>query len=315
MRVLITGANGFIGSYLANYFLQKKYAVIASSRHINKAENSSFTNARVIEIDVINNELLQNLQIQADVLIHVATANDIVSKNTKAGIELSTIGTKNMLEFAFKNSIPKCIVFSTFQVYGMELTGLITESTPLHFLNDYGANHLFAEIIAEQYHRMGKVKCAIVRPSNVFGEILSSSFNRWNLIPGCFCKEAVGDNKITIKSSGLQMRNFVHLENLAFAIDCICNDKMNNFETYNIGSTESYTMLEVAKMVKKIMLESFNKDIEISVEGNTPIDTNNFTVSLEKLKGIGFIENKEFNLEKGISQIFNYLQNDKHEPN
>ena len=88
-------------------------------------------------------------------LIHVATANDVISKSSIKGIELSSIGTKNMLDFALKNNIPKCIVFSTLQVYGTELTGDIDESSPVHFQNDYGLNHLIAEMYAEQYHRQG----------------------------------------------------------------------------------------------------------------------------------------------------------------
>ena len=314
MTVLITGANGFIG-YLANYFLQEKNNVIATSRQFHATTQTLLKNAQLINLDVLNEPQLQNLSVKADIIIHTATANDIISKNKINGIELSAIGTKNILDFAVKNSIPKCIIFSTLQVYGTELVGEISESTSLHFQNDYGINHLFAELYAEQYHRQNKVKCVVVRPSNVYGEILTDSFNRWGLIPGCFCKQAIESGSITIKSSGLQMRNFVNLQNLALAINCILKNNMDNFESYNIGSTENKTMLDVAKIVNEVFAKSHNKTLQINVEGAEPKETNFFKVGQQKLKKIGFIEDKKFNLEHGIKQIFNYLQNKQHESN
>lgn len=308
MTVLITGANGFIGSHIANHFLLAGDAVIATSRLFDDSTRSLLKNAQLIELDVLNTEQLQNLSAQADVLIHVATANDVVSRSPLKGIELSAIGTKNMLDFAVKNNIPKCIVFSTLQVYGTELTGNIDELTATHFQNDYGLNHLFAEMYAEQYHRQHKVKCAIIRPSNVYGDILTNSFNRWNLIPGCFCKEAMENGTITIKSSGLQMRNFVHVKNLALAVAAVCKHNMDTFEVYNGGSTIQQTMVQVATLVKEAFEKQLGKTVKINVEGTSPAETNFFNLSISKLQQVGFIENNNYNLNTGIQSIINYLQ-------
>lgn len=308
MTVLITGANGFIGSHIANHFLLAGHTVVATSRQFHDSTRTLLKDAELIDLDVLNTDQLQNLSVQADVLIHVATANDVISKSSIKGIELSAIGTKNMLDFAVKNHIPRCIVFSTLQVYGTELTGDIDESSPAHFQNDYGLNHLFAEMYAEQYHRQGKVKCAVIRPGNVYGDILTDSFNRWNLIPGCFCKEAMENGTITIKSSGLQMRNFVQVKNLALAVNAICMDNMDNFEVYNGGSTVHKTMVEVATLVKEAFEKELNKSVEVNVEGSTPEETNFFNLSISKLQQIGFIENEENNLNTGIQSIISYLQ-------
>ena len=309
MKVLITGANGFIGSHIANHFLLAGHNVTATSKQFHDSTKALLANATLIELDVLDTEQQQKILIEADALIHVATANDIVSKNNIKGIELSAIGTKNMLDFAVKNNIPKCIVFSTLQVYGTELTGDINESSPLHFQNDYGLNHLFAEMYAEQYHRQGKVKTAVLRPSNVYGDILTGAFNRWSLIPGCFCKEAMESGTITIKSSGLQMRNFVHVKNLASAVNAICMHNMDNFEVYNGGSTVHKTMVDVATIVKAGFEKQPGKTVEIKVEGTTPEKSNFFNLSIEKLKAIGFVENEDYNLNTGIKAIINYLQN------
>ena len=293
MKILITGAGGFIGSYLADYLKRKGHEVMGASRK---------------ELDVLNTEQLNAFSVNADAIVHTATANDIISKNALKGIELSGIGTKNILDLAVRNKIPKCIVFSTLQVYGTELLGKIDENSPLQFQNDYGLNHLVAEMYAEQYARQGKVKTVTVRPSNVYGRILTNSFDRWSLVPGCFCKEALESGTITIKSSGKQMRNFVNLENLSRGVEAILNHFPDQYECYNLASSKMYTMVDVAEKVKEVYKEKYQKDVQVNVTGTEPATTNNFYISLDKLEKIGFTEDGAFTLETEISEIFNYLK-------
>jgi nucleoside-diphosphate-sugar epimerase len=307
MKILITGANGFIGSYLASYFLQKGEVVIASSRQFNASTKILLSKATLLQLDVLDKGTLDKTVIEADVIIHTATANDIISKDTLKGIELSAIGTKNILDFAVKNRIPEVMVFSTLQVYGTELNGLIDEDSPLHYQNDYGVNHLFGEMYAKMYARQGKLKTVSVRPSNVYGRILTDAFNRWNLVPGCFCKEAVESGTITIKSSGLQMRNFVNLQNLSRAVDCILQHFPDNYECYNLASSKAYSMVETAEKVKAVYEKMFQMDVKLNVTGTEPKETNHFVISLEKLKKIGFTEDEHYTLESETEQIINFI--------
>ena len=307
MKILITGANGFIGSYIANYFVKNGHEVIATSRQFHPTTLSLLSAATIHNLDVLDTNQLNSFSENADVIIHTATANDIISKNALKGIELSALGTKNILDRAVRNKIPRCIVFSTLQVYGMELTGTITENSPLLSQNDYGINHIFCELYADLYARQGKVKTVSVRPSNVYGRILSDSFNRWSLVPGCFCKEAHESGTITIKSSGKQMRTFINLENLSRAVDCITEHFPDQYECYNLASSQADTMLAVAEKVKTVYEKMYNKKLQLNVTGTEPASTNFFEVSLDKLKKIGFSENENFTLESEIEQLFYYL--------
>lgn len=308
MKILITGANGFIGSYLADYFLRKNEEVIATSRHFHSSTLALLGKAEIIELDVLNIAQLNNISVNADIILHTATANDIISKDTLKGIELSALGTKNILDLAIRNNIPRCIIFSTLQVYGTELTGTIDENSPLLCQNDYGINHLFGEMYAELYTRQGKVKCVSVRPSNVYGRILSDAFNRWSLVPGCFCKEAHESGTITIRSSGKQIRNFVNLENLSRAVDCIVQHFPDNYECYNLGSSRADTMTAVAEKVKMVYEAMYKKELQLNITGTVPASTNNFEINMNKLKRIGFSEDANYTLESTIEHLFNYLQ-------
>lgn len=306
MKILITGANGFIGSYLADYMLKKGHEVIATSRQFHASTLQLLQKATVVKLDVLDKEALEKLELTADVIIHTATANDSISKDTLKGIELSAVGTKNILDFAVRNRIPACMVFSTFQVYGTELVGEIDENSQLHCQNDYGLNHLYAELYAEMYSRTGKVNCVSVRPSNVYGNIITDAFNRWNLVPGCFCREAATSGTITIKSSGKQMRNFVNLQNLCRAAEVVIEHFPVSYECYNFASSQGYTMQEVAGMVKLVYEKQFGKSLVLNITGDQPAETNFFNVKLDKLHRLGFTEDENHNLESTIEQIFNY---------
>jgi UDP-glucose 4-epimerase len=311
MRVLVTGASGFIGSYLSNFLSENGMEVIASCRDKKKLEHSDIAYARLVGLDVLSD--LRN-DVQADAIVHVATANDIVSRTTNDGINLSANGTKNLLDYAVRNKIPNFIFFSTFQVYGTELAGTIAESSPTLTVNDYGLNHLFGEMYLEMYARQGRINGVSVRPSNVHGPFLLPSIERWTLVPGCFCKEVFEEQTITIRSSGKQMRNFVHLENLSAAIKCILQNFKPGYDVVNAGSTESMSMLDAAKQVKAIYEAFSGKTASLIVEGDQPTVPNIFDVSLDKLKyQYGFTENKEANLSHSIKALFHFLAETKKE--
>jgi UDP-glucose 4-epimerase len=306
MRVLVTGASGFIGSYLCNFLSNNGMEVIASCRNKKKLEHSHIKYAELVSLDVLSD---LDTDVPADAIVHVATANDIVSRKTIDGINLSAIGTKNLLEYAVRNRIPNFIFFSTFQVYGTELEGTITETSPTHTLNDYGLNHLFGELYVEMYARQGRINGVSVRPSNVHGPVTLPSFDRWTLVPGCFCKEVIEEQTITIRSSGKQMRNFVHLENLSNAIKCILQNFKPGYDIVNSGSTENMSMLDAARLVKATYESFVSKTVCLKVEGDQPTAPNIFDVSLEKLKNrYGFTENEEANLVHSIKALFHFLE-------
>ncbi len=304
-RLLITGASGFIGGYLCDWFSRHGNAVIASSRHWTKALQATLRDCEQISWDVLSAEPLSLPP--ADLLIHAATANDIHSGDPAKGLMLSGIGTRNVLEAAAHAGIPQVIVFSTFQVYGTELSGYIDETTPPNPLNDYGLNHLVAEEYADMATRQGKVQAVSLRPANVYGRFVVPTVNRWTLVPGCFCKEAYETDRITLRSSGLQMRNFVSLENIAQACDVIINHYPHQYEVFNIASSQNATILSVAQQVSQLFERRFARPVELRIEGTKPRESNQFTVSLNKLKALGFKENTAINLETEIQAVFDWL--------
>lgn len=305
-KILITGATGFIGSYLCQYFLNQGMEVIAGVHQPSSQLQHSLSGAEILPFDVLSDTIPKVEGV--DTIIHTATANDVVSKQPKAGVCLSTLGTRQVLECAVQNEIPNVLVFSTFQVYGTEVHGHITETTPVTPQNDYALNHLFAEDYVRMYAQAGKIQGIIVRPSNVYGRIVSPTFNRWSLVPGCFCKEALEQGKITLKSSGKQRRNFVSLLNVARACQALLGTFSPSPEVFNIGSSQTHTIREVAEQVQALYVARYNKALPLEIQQDTPLESNTFSISQEKLHRAGFEESSQETLRTEINALYDYLE-------
>jgi UDP-glucose 4-epimerase len=281
MKFLVTGANGFIGSYLCKYLLQQKHEVVALSRSFSPEIKQQLNGAVFIEADILNEEVITR-EVKADCIIHLAASNDIVSKSLMKGTELSVAGTVNMLKLANYNNIQKFIFYSTLQVYGTELSGNYTEQTPVKPENDYAMNHLFAEQYVEMYSRKFNLKTLVIRPSNIYGKFLSASTNRWTLVPGCFCKEAIEKGTITLLSSGKQLRNFISLEQLSYGTEQAAINMKERFDILNMVSDNYERIVDVAYLTEHILQKDFNRSASVEIKSEQPATSNAFSFDMAK---------------------------------
>lgn len=283
MKVLITGANGFIGSYMCDYFLNNNCEVIGLSRRFFPNVREKLKNATLIEVDILS-ENFSSLKLEADIIVHLAASNDIVSRDLARGIELSTLGTVNTLKFAQNNGIRNYIFFSTLQVYGTELKGKYSEDTIVKPENDYAMNHLFGEMYVEMYSRKFDINAVVARPSNIYGSFLTNEIERWTLVPGCFCKEAIEKGTITLMSSGKQNRNFISLEQLSYCTLQTASNIHKKFDIINYVTNDYNTIFEIAKMTQKIFNEKFDKKIELKIGSDMPDTKNDFEFKNSKFE-------------------------------
>lgn len=308
MEYLITGAGGFIGGYLSEYLSRKGDSVTAISRRYSPELEISIGEDHIFYKDIFDMEISE-LKTNAKTCIHLASANDIVSRNFEKGIKSSVSGTKKMLDYCVANGVLNFIFFSTFQVYGTELTGLITETTPVKPENDYGINHLFAEQYVEMYSRKYGMNCTVVRPTNIYGKPFSNDVNRWTLVPLCFCKEAFDLHRITLKSSGKQMRNFISLETVAKSCEAISMSEKSGFNIVNLASTMNLSIYTVAEMVKVVYEERYENKLEILIDSQSPAQSNLFGVELDKLNSYAFFPSDDQNMILNeIHGIFDLLE-------
>jgi UDP-glucose 4-epimerase len=275
-RVLVTGASGYIGSHLAQTLSRKGHQVTASSRQVSTHQREALADCELVEIDVLSD--LSGIQGSWDAIAHTATANDVISRDFRAGVELSTLGTQNVLELARRTHTPHLIFFSTMQVYGCDLEGEITPSSPVDLFNPYGLNHFMGELTAQLFGRQHGLNATIVRPANVYGCPVSRSVNRWTLVPMCFVREALQTGCITLRSSGLQRRDFVSLRQVSDACAQLISDPPKPSSIVNIASGETWNILDAAQWVQEVGARVTGVTPEIRILSQDPKSANSFTV-------------------------------------
>tara|TARA_B100001057_G_C22866629_1_gene956774 strand:- start:3486 stop:4406 length:921 start_codon:yes stop_codon:yes gene_type:complete len=280
-KVVIFGASGFIGSQINKLLTESKFEVVSCvNNNSKKISKKFFKNIKKIDIK----KKIKTKITDVDTVIHAATPNDIFSKDFQKGMDLSLNGTKHVLDFCLDNNIKNLIFFSTFQVYGTNLTGKIREKTKVKLNNFNSLNHYFAEELCRFYSKNYNLNSTIVRPSNVYGIPLLNSINRDTLVPLCFAKDLKKSNKIKLLSSGKQNRNFVS----NFTIAKICMRLINKFpkgyNILNISSNLNLSMYSIAKdMIKIANSRNGKNNYVLAVESDYPKIENYFKTSKSKL--------------------------------
>jgi nucleoside-diphosphate-sugar epimerase len=280
LRILISGASGYIGSYLINYLNEMGYDVEGITRDKNSLSQKLDT-ITFHELDILDISSLQ-LNQKYDCFIHLAAANDIDSKDDEKALKNTTLSTKKALDFCIENQINKFIYFSTFQVYGTN-EGKVDENSSVNCLNNYALTHFFAEEYVRQYLKKG-IEYIIFRPTNVYGLSLCDMSKRDTLVPTCFCYSLVQNNRIELLSSGKQYRNFISLEELSRSVKSVLeefNDSKN--AVYNLASDLNLTIYDVALMVKDIYDKISKKKSSIDILSSEPSDSKILDISLKKL--------------------------------
>lgn len=305
-KAIITGVSGYIGSRVALEFKELGLEVVATARNPT-ARLADELGLEVHRFDALESEVLP-LAEKSTCLIHCATANDILSRDFRAGVDLSVCGTWRTLELARAAGINQFIFLSTFQVYGTELNGVVDEETPVCCQSPYGLNHWFGEEACRLFSSLHGMSVAVVRPSNVYGAPAVSTVNRGTLVPMCFVAEAAQTGSITLRSSGKQRRNFVSTKEVADACSYIALNPHSGFRIFNVCSAMLASMREIAELTCAVSSERYGKSLDLKILGQEPAKGNSF----EARSALEFLwptkEESWARMRSEISSLFAQLQ-------
>ena len=314
INLLITGGCGFIGSNFINYIFDKnKYNIINLDamyycadennvkEHIRKSDYYLLIKGNINDKDLLYN-LLRDYKITH--IIHFA-AQSHVDNSFSVPLQYTydnVQGTHTLLEEVRSyGKIERFIHVSTDEVYGESMLSSDeshkTEQSILCPTNPYAASKAGAELIAQSYNHSFKMPIIISRGNNVYGP------NQYpeKLIPR-FIKLLKEDKKVTIQGDGTVVRAFLHAHDTAKAFEVILEKGVIG-EIYNIGCDEGmeYTVLEVAKMLIKLIKKTENYDDWIEYVPDRPFNDKRYYISNQKLKDLGWDIKVKF--EDGLERL------------
>ena len=294
MRILVTGGFGYLGSHVSNYFLNKGHKVRILSRSSHPELSEWSRQFEVMIGDVSEYSSIENCCKDIDVVIHTAALNEVECKTKgREALLVNGYGTRNLLEDAFKNRVKRFIYFSTFHVYGLPKTGIITEETLPVPANDYAITHHLAELYCRKFEAEKKAQSYILRISNGYGAPLFKSIQRWTLVINQLCQMAFSQKRIVLKSRGTQERDFIAISDILPGVGIFVENDVKDQDgdnVYNLGGENSVSIISVANVVAKVYEERYNESVPIEIprDATEPDITVSFKFSIDKIKSLGY---------------------------
>jgi UDP-glucose 4-epimerase len=307
MRILVTGGFGYIGSRLVPELASRGHTVDIAARHVPPCF-AGLERAHAFRAWDIRRPWEGPPPAGYDLLVHLAAANDVDCADAAAALEVNALGTRHALEYCRAHGVPAILYVSTFQVYGV-WDGTVRDATLPAPVNDYGISHWFAEEYVRMFARGGGPGHVIVRPTNIYGAPAHRDVDRWSLVPNCFCREAFETGVITLRSSGLQQRDFVSLTSLACRIADVASRLDSHVgQTYTLGSGSSVTIRDIADRVARRFAAKYGRRCEVRVLSQEPRESRPLCITHAASARAGLLAPCTEDMNGEIDRIFDVLQ-------
>jgi len=256
-RILITGADGFIGSHLTEMLMQSQASAIKAMSVYNSFNDwgwlesiPSLNQIEVISGDIRDPHFCNEVVKNVDVIFHLAALIAIPYSYIAPGsyIETNVVGTLNICQAAKLHNVERIIITSTSEVYGTALYVPIDEKHPLQPQSPYSASKIGADAMAMSYYNAFGLPVIIVRPFNTYGPRQSARA----VIPSIIMQLAKGNEKINLGDvSPTRDFNYVLDTCRGFIKLAECDEAIG--KTINIGSNQEISIKATFELIKELM--------------------------------------------------------------
>jgi len=304
MKVLITGAAGFIGANLC-HFLNKNNHTIIGIDNLRNGEKDRLKNLKnnfsFIECDVRNLIEIEEVIKSVDAVVHLAALSSVNQSfvESREFFETNVVGTVNIFESAKKHQIKKIIYASSAATYGEADKIPIREEEILKPQSPYGYSKKFDEDVAQSYDQCFNIASVGLRFFNVYGPFQSPGSPYSGVITRWFDDFKKGNTPV-IFGDGDTTRDFVFVEDVCCAIETILKtEKLNGSEIYNVGSGIKTSL----KVLYQTIAQTLGKeDIKPVFEKQRIGDIRHSTADISKITK-DFHFQPKFSLKVGIKTL------------
>lgn len=255
-KILITGADGFIGSHLTEMMFSQGYQIRALSQY------NSFNNwgwlehinckdkIEIISGDIRDPNFCKSITNDIDIIFHLAALIAIPFSYSAPDsyIDTNIKGTLNILQAAKENHNIRVIQTSTSEVYGTAKYVPIDEQHPLQAQSPYSASKIAADAMAMSFYNSFGLPVTIARPFNTYGPRQSARA----VIPTIITQIATGETKIKIGDLA-PTRDFNYVTDTCRGLIALAEEEKTIGQVLNIGSNFEISIHDTLNIIKELM--------------------------------------------------------------
>jgi dTDP-glucose 4,6-dehydratase len=299
VRLLVTGGAGFIGStYVRNHLAahpDDEVVVLDKLTYAGRRENLADADPerlRFVEGDIADREVVAGAVAGCEAVVNFAAESHVDRSiaDPDAFIQTDVFGTFVLLEAARDAGI-RHLQISTDEVYGSIEEGSFTESSPLDPSSPYSASKAGGDLLVSAFRHTYGADSLIVRASNNYGPYQHPE----KLIP-LMCLNALAGDPLPVYGDGMQVRNWLFVEDFARAIDVVL-ERGEAGEVYNVGGPDEKPNIEV---VRHILELSGRDESLIEHVGDRPGHDRRYSLSAARAEGLGW--RAQVGFEEGIER-------------
>ncbi|EAJ6150803.1 NAD(P)-dependent oxidoreductase [Campylobacter lari] len=305
-KILITGANGYIGSILTLilHYNAKLYCLVRDKDKMIKRFQEICGDIDKISIY----EDLHKIKDKIDIVIHCAapTQSDFFIENPIDTVDIIYTNTKNILDFSKKNNVEKVIFLSTMEIYGDVIGDNIVEDDIGKFSvtntrNSYPLAKQISEFMVHSYSKKYSFSASIVRLTQTIGPTAQINDNRVYMD---FIRSALKKSKITLFTKGETKREYIDVFDVAMAIIFIaCEKKL--FEIYNISNPNIFiSIYDLAKTISNKLKAELVFDLQRDTSRYLPPFIRK--LNSDKIYQLGW--KPLFSLNQSLDDMINYIK-------
>ncbi len=242
MRVLVTGAGGFVGANLVERLAELGIDCVGMDvrRGVLGEQHA------LVEGDILDDNHLDRIVPGVDTVVHLAVSNLRTSlENPRRNLRINVEGTLNLLEAARKHGVRKIIYSSASSVYGVPRYSPVDEDHPKFPKTVYGLTKYTGEHLLRLYHELHGIDYFVFRFTNVYGPRQQPSTG--GLIPVVLTRLAAGQ-PVTVYGSGEQTRDFVFVHDVVRLLARTVQPGAPSNVVVNVGSGVQTSIAEVVRL-------------------------------------------------------------------
>lgn len=244
MKILVTGAAGFIGSHLVDSLVKEGKSVRCLVRRKDSLKFLPKDKVEIIVGDITDKKSLIPAVKGVEIIYHLAAKTDFEGKSWEEYYQPNVLGTKNLIDLAIKEKVKRFVFFSTIRTVGLsDSTKPIDETASYDPQNFYDKSKVEAEKLLLAAYKKNRLPVVILRPSSVYGPRDRGTYYSFF--------KTIAQGRFFLIGDGKNLVSFVYVGNVVDAALLAGEKNKADGQIYFVNDEKPYTMEELAKTIAR----------------------------------------------------------------